>query len=92
MYDGFFFYFMIESLPWISTPFEVDLIYFLIKADLIDSNAKFKTIYEQNKKLNYNLVHPEMIYNINKIKSPISRLIKFPQYTIGKLLSYIFKK
>jgi len=66
--------------------------FLFVKADLIDSNAKFKTIYEQNKKLNYNLVHPEMIYNINKIKSPISRLIKFPQYTIGKLLSYIFKK
>lgn len=64
--------------------------FLFVKQNLINKNIHLKTLYEKNKKDNYNLTHPEMIFYQKKIDSPLGRFIENPIYTIKKFISFTF--
>lgn len=59
-----------------------------VRKSALDNYPKLKTLVRSTNPKDFVRYHPEMDFSTNMISNPFSRLLKYPFYTIKKVLSY----
>jgi hypothetical protein len=60
-----------------------------VKKEVLNNSPELNKLYQEYKKEQYKLVHPEMIFAQKNIHNSLGRFMEAPFYSLRKLFSYL---